>query len=92
MDYTKGRDHDRWNSGTLVESGSKRIEGANLRLGVVVEAIGFIVGDDDGAFRPVLAVCDRIDRVGQESLANLGVRVARVVVIALEGGLDRWAG
>ena len=68
------------------------IPGANLRLGVIVEAIGFIVGDDDGALRPILAVGDRVDRVGQKGFADLRVGVAWVIVVALESGLDRRAG
>jgi len=59
---------------------------------VVVEAIGFIVGDDDGALLPILAPGDRVDGVSQKGLADLRVGVARVVVIAGEIGLDRRAG
>ena len=92
VNYTIRRDHDRGNAGTLVESGSQGIPGADLRLGVVIEAIGFIVGDDDGAFRPILAAGDRVDGVSQQGLADLRVGVAGMVVIAGESGLDRRAG
>jgi len=92
VDYAIRRDHDRWNSGALIESVSKGIEGTNLRLGVVVEAIGFIVGDDDNALGPIFAVCDRVDRVSQEGLADLRVGVARMVIVSLEIRFDRRAG
>ena len=92
VDYAIRRDHDRGNAGTLIESVSERIEGANLRLGVVVEAIGFIVGDDNGALRPILAAGDRVDGVGQKGLTDLRVGVAGVVVIARESCLNRRAG
>lgn len=45
---------------------SFRIEGANIGLSVVIEAIGFIVGDDDGALRPILAVGDGVDLIGAD--------------------------
>ena len=63
-----------------------------MRLGMVVESIGFIVGDDDGALRPILAAGDGVDRVRQKSFADLQVRITRMVVISLERGLHRRAG
>ena len=59
---------------------------------VIVEAIGLIVGDDDGALRPIRAVGDRIDRVPQKGFTDLRVGVTWVIVVALVGGLDRRAG
>ena len=92
VDHAVRRDHDRGNARTLIERVSEGIQGADLRLSVIIEAIGFIVGDDDGALRPIRAVGDGVDRVGQKGFADLRVGVAWVIVIAGESGLDRRAG
>ena len=92
VDHAVGRDHDGGNARSLVEGGSAGIPGANRRLSVIVEAVGFIVGDDDGALRPVRAAGDGVDLVGQQCLADLRVGVARVIVVAGKVGLDCRAG
>ena len=63
--HTVRRNHDRGNAGTLVQCISNGIPRTNLRLSVVVQAIRFIVSDDDGALRPILAAGDRVDRISQ---------------------------
>src|SRR5208337_1478227 len=90
--HAVGRDYDRGNARTLIESGAVGIPGANHRLSVIVEAIGFIVGDDNGALRPVRAVGDRVDRVAQKGFADLRVGVAGVIVVAGKRSFDRRAG
>src|SRR5271166_766617 len=92
VDHAIRRDHDRRNARTLIESVSKSIPGTYPRLAVIVQTVGFIVGDDDGALRPIRAVGDRVDRVGQKGLADLRVGVAWVIVVALKSGLDCRAG
>src|SRR5208282_4128301 len=92
VDYAVRRDHDRGNAWTLTERESKRVPGTTIRLRMIVEAIGLIVGDDNGALRPIGAVGDRVDRVAQKGFADLRVGVAWVIVVALESGLDRRAG
>ena len=91
VNHAIGRDHDRGNAGTLIEGVSHGIPGADHRLSVIVEAVAFIVGDDNGALRPILAAGDGVDRVSQQGLADLRVGVARMVVVAGESALDRRA-
>src|SRR5208283_3237728 len=53
---------------------------------------GLIVGDDNGALRPIGAIGDRVDRIAQKGFADLRVGVARVIVVAGISRLDRRAG
>ena len=59
---------------------------------MVVEAIRLVVGDDDGALRPVRAVGDVVDRPGRERLGDLLIRVSGVIVVPDERVLDRGVG
>jgi hypothetical protein len=87
-----GGDDDRRDPGTLVERIAFRIKRANAGLGVVKESIGLVVGDDDGALRPVGALGDGVDRIGEQRFADLGIGVARMVVVAGEIRLDGRTG
>ena len=86
-----GRDHDRRDTRAGGERQAERIQFADFRGLVVVEAIGLIIGDDDHAVLPVGAAHDGVDLVGEQRLADLGVRIAGMVVVAREGGADRGA-
>ena len=92
MHDAEWRDHDRGDARTLTESVIEGIPRTNIRLSMIVEAIGLIVGDDDGALRPVWAVGDRVDRVAQKGFADLRVGVAWMIVVAGIRRLDRRAG
>src|SRR5579875_3621250 len=75
------RDDDKRNAGTIGDRRAVRAAGANRRRHVVVRTFGVVPGDDDGAFGPVRARGDLINGFGDESFADLGVRVTLMVVI-----------
>ena len=54
---------------------------------VVVEAFGVVPRDEDQRVVPVFALGDRVDDFGDHRLGDLRVRVARMVVVAVEIGL-----
>ena len=59
--------------------------------GVVVPAIGVIVGDDDRRFLPFIAGHDRVDRLHDEGLFVEWIGIARVAV-RIGGGLEEAYG
>ena len=72
-----GRDHDAGNPRSTRERPSVMIERADVRYGVIVKAVGLVIGDDDGALLPIGARRDRVDLVGDEGLRDLRVRISR---------------
>jgi hypothetical protein len=57
---------------------------------MVVEAVGLVVGDDDGALAPdVRTAGDGVDHPGCHGLADLPVGVAGVVIVTGLGIVDR---
>ena len=53
---------------------------------MVVETIALIIGDNDGALRPVRAGSNGVYLISEEGFRNLGVRVGGVIIVTLEVG------
>ena len=84
-----GGDHEERNSRTHGERAPVRTVGSNGRGHVVVITFGIVPGDDDGAFRPVAASSDGVDRFCNQRLADLCIGIRRMIVVAQEALLDR---
>ena len=51
---------------------------------MIVEPVGLVVGDDNRALAPIRAGRDCVDLLGEQSFADLRIRIAGVVVVAAE--------
>ena len=64
--------------------------GQNARRHVIVEAVGFVIGDDDRALAPERRIRgDGVDDARGHRLGDLMVAIARMIVVAGLGGVDR---